>query len=82
VTPPQREFKKNAPDWYEEMHERQRKAHSSRRIHVEHGIAHLQNWRAPARHPGRREHMSGMDQAAADPLSQQQTTDLTSAQQM
>ncbi|MFC8542595.1 transposase family protein [Streptomyces sp. NPDC057244] len=30
VTPPHRKFKKNAPDWYEEMHERQRKAHSSR----------------------------------------------------
>ncbi|MER6850563.1 hypothetical protein AB0A81_37795 [Streptomyces flaveolus] len=28
VTPPHRKFKKNAPDWYEEMHERQRKAHS------------------------------------------------------
>ncbi|MFD9744078.1 transposase family protein [[Kitasatospora] papulosa] len=45
VTPPHRKFKKNAPDWYEEMDERQRKAHSSRRIRVEHGIAHLQNWR-------------------------------------
>ncbi len=58
VTPPHRKFKKNAPDWYEEMHERQRKAHSSRRIRVEHGIAHLKNWRALARHLGRREHMS------------------------
>ncbi|MFC9098565.1 hypothetical protein [Streptomyces sp. NPDC057072] len=27
-------FKKNAPDWYEEIYERQRKAHSSRRIRV------------------------------------------------
>ncbi|WP_030966585.1 transposase family protein, partial [Streptomyces sp. NRRL S-378] len=50
VTPPHRKFKKNPPDWYEEIHERQRKAHSSRRIHVEHGIAHLKNWRALARH--------------------------------
>lgn len=41
VTPPHRKFKKNAPDWYEEMHERQCKAHSSRRVRVEHGIAHL-----------------------------------------
>ncbi|MCX4562171.1 transposase [Streptomyces phaeochromogenes] len=57
VTPPHRKFKKNAPDWYEEMHERQRKAHSSRRIRVEHGIAHLKNWRALARHHGRREHI-------------------------
>ncbi|MEV5937069.1 hypothetical protein AB0L56_31270 [Streptomyces sp. NPDC052079] len=43
LTPPHRKFKKNAPDWYKEMHERQRKAHSSRRIRVEHGIAHLKN---------------------------------------
>ncbi|XHM65318.1 transposase family protein [Streptomyces nigra] len=49
VTPPHRKFKKNALDWYEEMYERQRKAHSSRRIRVEHGIAHLKNWRALAR---------------------------------
>ncbi|MGA5227095.1 MULTISPECIES: transposase family protein [Streptomyces] len=55
MTPPHRKFKKNAADWYEEMYERQRKAHSSRRIRVEHGIAHLQNWRALTRHPGRRE---------------------------
>ncbi|GAA5703177.1 MULTISPECIES: transposase family protein [Streptomyces] len=43
VTPPHRKCKKNPPDWYEEMHERLRKAHSSRRIRVEHGIAHLKN---------------------------------------
>ncbi|MYR91026.1 transposase, partial [Streptomyces sp. SID685] len=65
VTPPHRKFKKDAPDWYEEMHERQRKAHSSRRIRVEHGIAHLKNWRALARHLGRREHMSDIVQAVA-----------------
>ncbi|MFH8804890.1 transposase family protein [Streptomyces sp. NPDC017936] len=28
ITPPHRKFKKNAPNWYEEIHERQRKAHS------------------------------------------------------
>ncbi|QEV04532.1 transposase family protein [Streptomyces prasinus] len=54
ITPPHRKFKKDAPDWYEEMYERQRKAHSSRRIRVEHGIAHLKNWRALTRHLGRR----------------------------
>ncbi|MFC9079654.1 hypothetical protein ACFTY7_22160 [Streptomyces sp. NPDC057062] len=32
VTPPHRKFKKNALDWYEEMHERQRKAHSYRHL--------------------------------------------------
>ncbi|WP_405652496.1 transposase family protein [Streptomyces sp. NBC_00019] len=67
-TPPHRKFKKNAPDWYEEMHERQRKAHSSRRIRVEHGIAHLKNWRVLARHHGRREHMTDIIQAVADCL--------------
>ncbi|MCX4571295.1 transposase [Streptomyces viridodiastaticus] len=65
ITPPHRKFKKNTPDWYEEMHERQRKAHSSRRIRVEHGIAHLKNWRVLARHLGRREHMSDTVQAVA-----------------
>ncbi|WP_280882857.1 transposase family protein [Streptomyces pseudovenezuelae] len=77
VTPPHRKFKKNAPDWYEEMHERQRKAHSSRRIRVEHGIAHLKNWRVLARHHGRREHMTDIVQAVAGLLSHQQTTTLS-----
>ncbi|WP_229695483.1 hypothetical protein [Streptomyces lacrimifluminis] len=45
VTPPHRKFKKNAPDWHEETHARWRRAHSSRRIRVEHGTAHLKNWR-------------------------------------
>ncbi|MGX1218798.1 hypothetical protein RKD42_000057 [Streptomyces ambofaciens] len=81
VTPPHRKFKKNAPDWYEEMHERQRKAHSSRRIRVEHGIAHLKNWRALARHLGRREHMSDTIQAVASLLSHQQTVDLRPTRQ-
>ncbi|AJF69412.1 transposase [Streptomyces vietnamensis] len=81
VTPPHRKFKKNAPDWYEEMHERQRKAHSSRRIRVEHGIAHLKNWRTLARHFGRREHMSDTGQAVAGLLSLQQTADLNPRRQ-
>ncbi|MYQ48768.1 transposase [Streptomyces sp. SID4985] len=80
VTPPHRKFKKNAPDWYEEIHEQRRKAHSSRRIRVEHGIAHLKNWKALARHHGRREHMSDTIQAVAALLSHQQavthTTDV------
>ncbi|WP_324605059.1 transposase family protein [Streptomyces sp. NRRL S-1022] len=82
VTPPHRKFKKNAPDWYEEMHERQRKAHSSRRIRVEHGIAHLKNWRALGRPLGRREHMSDTVQAVAALLSHQQTADLAPARTM
>ena len=82
VTPPVRKFKKNSPDWYEEMYERQRKTHSSRRIRVAHGIAHLKNWRALARHLGRREHMSSIVQAVAGLLSHQQTADLTPTRQM
>ncbi|MFI1760423.1 MULTISPECIES: transposase family protein [unclassified Streptomyces] len=81
ITPPHRKSKKNAPDWYEEMYERQRKAHSSRRIRVEHGIAHLKNWRALARHLGRREHMSDTVQAIASLLSHQQTANLMSERQ-
>ncbi|MEU3416654.1 transposase family protein [Streptomyces sp. NPDC006658] len=79
ATPPHRKFKKNVPDWYKEMHERQRKAHSSSRSRVEHGIAHLKNWRALARHLGCREHISDTVQAVAGLLSYQPTADLTSA---
>ncbi|UGQ12054.1 transposase family protein [Yinghuangia sp. ASG 101] len=79
VTPPHRKFKKNTPDWFEEIHEQRRKAHSSRRIPVEHGIAHTKNWRSLTRHLGRREHVSDMVQAVASLLSHQQMTDLASA---
>ncbi|MFE4054551.1 transposase family protein [Streptomyces sp. YIM B13518] len=58
------------------MHERQRKVHSSRRIRVEHGIAHLKNWRTLARRLGRGEHMSDIVQAVAGLLSHQQTVTL------
>ncbi|MET9458363.1 transposase [Streptomyces canus] len=61
----------------EEIHEQRRKAHSSRRIRVEHGIAHLKNWRALARHHRRREHMSDIIQAVAALLSRQQSATLT-----
>ncbi|MEU2510280.1 transposase family protein [Streptomyces sp. NPDC007863] len=81
VTPPHRKFKKDTPNWYEEMYERQRKAHSSRHIRVEHGIAHLKNWRALARHLGRREHISDTIQAVARLLSHQQTADLNPRRQ-
>ncbi|MEW1648949.1 transposase family protein [Streptomyces sp. NPDC091219] len=76
ITPPHRKFKKSAPSWYEERHEQQRRAHSSRRIRVEHGIAHLKNWRALTRHLGRREHMNDIVQAVAGTLSHQQTATL------
>ncbi|MFF9340192.1 MULTISPECIES: hypothetical protein [unclassified Streptomyces] len=64
------------------MYERQRKAHSPHRVRVEHGIVHLKNWRALARHLDRREHMSHMVQAMAGLLSHQQTADLSLARQM
>ncbi|MFJ3825482.1 transposase family protein [Streptomyces nodosus] len=82
VTPPHRKFKKNAPDCYEEMYERQRKAHSSRCIRVEHGVARLKNWRALARHLGRREHISDTVQAVAVLLSHQQTAELIPSRQV
>jgi hypothetical protein len=81
ITPPHRKFKKSAPAWYEEMYQRQRTAHSSRRIRVEHGIAHLKNWRTLTRHLGRREHISDTVQAVAGLLSHQQTADRALARQ-
>ncbi|MGX1249635.1 transposase [Streptomyces ambofaciens] len=48
---------------------------------VEHGIAHLKNWRALARHLGRREHMSDTIQAVAGLLSRQQAADLKPTRQ-
>lgn len=77
VTPPHRKFTKDTPAWYEERHEFQRKAHSSRRIRVEHGIAHLKNSRALTRHPGGREHVSDIVPAVAGLLSHQQTVALS-----
>ncbi|MEV5847446.1 hypothetical protein AB0M32_36335 [Streptomyces sp. NPDC051985] len=45
-------------------------------MRVEHVIAHLKNWRALARHLGRREHMSDIVQAVAGLLLHQQTATL------
>jgi DDE superfamily endonuclease len=47
-------------------HEAERRAHSSKRIRVEHGISHLKSWRALARHLGRREHLDTMLRASPD----------------
>ncbi|MEV5470354.1 hypothetical protein ACOZDF_09235 [Streptomyces griseoincarnatus] len=55
VTPPHRKLKETAPAWYGKMRQRRRKAQFSRRIRVEHSIAHLENWRALARRLGCRE---------------------------
>ncbi|MFD5787063.1 hypothetical protein ACIOEZ_16990 [Streptomyces sp. NPDC087866] len=58
------------------MHERQREAHSSCRIRVEHGIGHLKNWRSLVQHHGRREHTSDIIQAVAGLLSHQQAANV------
>ncbi|WP_405851636.1 transposase [Streptomyces sp. NBC_00090] len=76
---------KNAPERYEEIRERQRRARSSRRIRVEHGIAHLENWRALTRHRHRCRHRcrcrcgqaSDTMQAVASLWSHGQTVDLS-----
>ncbi|GHF12354.1 hypothetical protein GCM10014715_80060 [Streptomyces spiralis] len=47
------------------MHEQRRKAHSSRRIRVEHGITHVKNWQALARRLAHREHIGETVQAVA-----------------
>ncbi|GAA4561248.1 hypothetical protein GCM10023097_77520 [Streptomyces collinus] len=47
------------------------------RVRFGHGIAPLKNWRALARHLGRREHTSDTVQAIASLLSHLQPADLT-----
>ncbi len=53
-------------------HEAERRAHASQRIHVEHGISHLKNWRALSRHLGRREHLDTVLTAVAGLVSSQE----------
>ncbi len=53
-------------------HEAERRVHASQRIHVEHGISHLKNWRALSRHLGRREHLETMLRAVAGLVSSQE----------
>lgn len=74
ITPPHRKFRKNPPAWYEQHYACQRKSHSSRRIRVEHGIAHLKNWKALTRHHGRRETLDDTIRAVAGLLSDHQRT--------
>ncbi len=72
VTPPHR---KNPPTWYEQHHAAQRTAHSRRRIRVEHGIAHLKNWRSLTRHLVRRTTFDHTIRAVAGLLSDHQHRD-------
>jgi hypothetical protein len=55
-------------------HEAARSAHSSARIPVEHGIAHLKHWRALARHHTRRDNLPDTIRAIAGLQSDQRTT--------
>ncbi|MFD7729052.1 hypothetical protein ACFV6F_01510, partial [Kitasatospora phosalacinea] len=49
----------------------------SRRMPVEHGIAHLKNWRTLARHHGRRDHLPDTVRAVAGLLSDQQAMSMS-----
>nr|AGS49562.1 mobile element protein [uncultured bacterium esnapd9] len=53
----------------------QRREHARRRVRVEHGIAHLKNWRSLTRHLGRRETLHDTIRAVAGLLSDHQHTD-------
>ncbi|WP_347237608.1 transposase family protein [Streptomyces sp. N1] len=65
--------------WLMAHHEAARFAHSSARIPVEHGIAHLKNWRALARHHTRRNNLPDTIRAIAGLLTDQQATHHTKA---
>jgi len=75
VTPPRKRRGKHLEhlQWLMPHHEAARFAHSSARIPVEHGIAHLKNRRAPARHHSRRETLPDTIPAIAAILTDQQT---------
>ncbi len=53
-------------------HEAERRAHAARWIRVEHGISHLKNWRALARHLGQRGHLDTMLRVVAGLVSSQE----------
>jgi hypothetical protein len=75
ITPRQRQRRKaKLPqlDWLEATHAAGRRHHASRRIRVEHGIAHLKNWRALARHHGRRDTIGPTIRAIAGLVSDHQ----------
>ncbi|WP_440099077.1 transposase family protein [Streptosporangium sp. H16] len=75
VTPPRKRRGKYLDDvqFLMAYHDAARHAHAARRRPVEHGIAHLKNWRALARHHGRRDHLPEIVTAIAGLLSDQQT---------
>jgi hypothetical protein len=58
-----------------ELRQAQRREHARRRVRVEHGIAHLKNWRSLTRHLGRRDTLDATIRAVAGLLSDHQHTD-------
>lgn len=74
LTPPFKRRGKNLAQvqWLMRHHEAARKRHSSRRIRVEHGIAHMKNWRSLARHHGPRASFDEIVRAIAGVLSDHQ----------
>jgi len=75
VLTPRRARRKNqlpVPPALAAAHEADRRAHAAKRIRVEHGISHLTNWRALARHLGRREHLDTILPAVAGLVSSQE----------
>jgi hypothetical protein len=74
ITPRPRRRKAQLPllDWLEATHAAERKHHASRRIRVEHGIAHLKNWRVLSRHHGLRETLEASVRAVAGLVSDHQ----------
>ncbi|WP_326743248.1 transposase family protein [Streptomyces sp. NBC_01768] len=81
VTPPRKRRDKILEhlQWLMAHHEAARFTHSSARIPVEHGIAHLKNWRALARHHTRRDSLPDTSRAVAGLLTDQQATHHTKA---
>ncbi|MFJ1797177.1 transposase family protein [Kitasatospora griseola] len=76
VTPPRKRCGKylEQVQWLMAHHEQARFAHSSRRMPVEHGTAHLKNWRTLARHHGRRDRLPDTIRAVAGLPSDQQAS--------
>jgi hypothetical protein len=78
LTPTQRHHKKRLERMpgIADIRAAQRKAaHARRRVRVEHGIAHLKNWRSLARHFGRREILDDTVRAVAGLLCDHQHTE-------
>ena len=70
--PTRAKTRREIPEWLVAEHDQSRFCHSSVRMPVEHGIAHMKNWRALSRHLGRREVLDETIRAVAGLASSQQ----------